>query len=526
MIAILARQGSHQTKFKRWFNCPWQGIERFKGKWRSFSKTYFLTPQEIYNRHQNGDRIIGLRFGHRTNYFVLDIDAGSAYHPDQDEKAFKGIVASLETMGINSAIAITSSNSGGLHVYGFLPGEVPTFGLAVALVTCLSGSGYDIKGGQLETFPNVKKYGTGKDGDFTAYNGHRLPLQPGTGSYLLDDDLQPYSDDLGTFLDLADTTAQEQDLLTLADYIHKARKEFKARSYFRQKSPIDRSHLSNTAKAWRKSLEDAIAAGWSGHHQTNDLIKLMVTHARVFLGLSGELLRSTVIETAIAAPGFHQYCRHQRDIAKRVNDWCNSTESNVYYLPYCQFPDRLGGKVVKPKGLTNEEKKLDAMERVADAYRTLADADALPTGVNARRTAIAKLAKSSERTLIKPDYLPLWHPDHDTDDQPCPNLDTAKVLAGFEEPGSHPPMKLSCLPGLCLSGKKDFNLSDHHESRSNPFLSLKCTSLGSIFPEKVTETQTEKEIQPFIVIQHVLSLFGSECLPDPMTAIIEPKPPP
>lgn len=527
MTAILARQdGHHQTKFKCWFSHPWQGIERFKGKWRTFKKNYFLNPQEIFNRHQSGDRIIGLRFGHRTNYFVLDIDRHSPYHPDQDETAFKGIVESLEDMGINATVTVTSSFSGGLHVYGFLPGEVPTFGLAVALVTCLSTSGYDIKGGQLETFPNVKKYGSGKDGDFTAYNGHRLPLQPNTGSYLLDDDLQPYSDDLGTFLDLADATAQEQDLLTLGDYIYQSRKEFKARNYFRQKSKTDRSHLSNVAKAWEKSLLESIAVGWSGHHQTNDLIKLMVVHAKVFLGLSGELLRSTVIETAIAAPGFHQYCRHQRDIAKRVNDWCNSTESNVYYLPYCQFPERLGGKVVKPKGLTNEEKKLDAMERIADVYRTLADADSLPTGVNARRTAIAKLAKSSERTLIKPDYLPLWHPDHDTDAQPCPNLDTAKVLDGFEGSGSHPPMKLSCCPKSEFLQKKDFNPHVYLESGSNVVFSSKCTSPGSIFTSETPKTKTQQDIQGFTVIQHVLPLFGSECLPDPMTVTIEPKPPP
>ena len=478
---------STATRLNHWFSHPWQGIERVKGKWYSFPKKYFLTPQEIFSRHQNGDRIIGLRFGHRTNYFVLDIDAGSAYHPDQDEKAFQGILGSLEDIGINKAIAITSSNSGGLHVYGFLPADVPTFGLAVALVSCLSNAGYEIKGGQLETFPNVKKYAD--DGQFSNYNGHRLPLQPGTGSYLLNSDLQPYSDDLATFLDLADSTAQEQDILTLADYITTARKEFKARQYFGPKSPTSRDGLSNVAKAWQKSLEDAIAEGWTAQHQTNDLIKLMVIHAKVFLGLSGELLRSTVIETAIAAPGFHSYCRHQRDIAKRVNDWCKSTESNLYYLPYCQFPERLGGKVTKPKGLTNEEKKLDAMERIADAYRCLLESDALPIGVNARRNAIAHLAKSSERTLIKPDYLPLWHPDHDADEKSCPNPDTAIDRATSDKAGSHPPMKLSCFPGL-PSQENIFNSHD---------VLARCGSATSETPQ----SQTHREIQPFQVIMNV-----------------------
>ena len=46
-------------------------------------------------------------------------------------------------------------------------------------------AGLEIKKGQLETFPNTKRYNS-------LFNGHRLPLQQ--GSYLLDKDYVPESD--------------------------------------------------------------------------------------------------------------------------------------------------------------------------------------------------------------------------------------------------------------------------------------------------------------------------------------------
>ena len=57
------------------------------------------------SRHPLSDRLIqqgaylyGVRFGAETNYCLLDIDAGSAYHPQRDPLAISRIAAALEPL--------------------------------------------------------------------------------------------------------------------------------------------------------------------------------------------------------------------------------------------------------------------------------------------------------------------------------------------------------------------------------------------------------------------------------------------
>jgi hypothetical protein len=129
--------------------------------------------------------------------------------PTATQKAIAQIRAALETLGIVRTLLIRSSHSGGLHLYIPLPEPVKTFDLAVALHECLTAQGFQFTNGQLEQFPNVKTYGNEK---IIHYNGHRLPLQPGTGSCLLDDDLNPISDRLADFLHQWQQAASQQDL--------------------------------------------------------------------------------------------------------------------------------------------------------------------------------------------------------------------------------------------------------------------------------------------------------------------------
>lgn len=134
---------------------------------------YPLRPRVLWKLWQDAQSLVGVRFTHDTYYALIDIDAGSEHcHP----AAIATIRAALETIGITRTLLLRSSWSGGLHLYIPLPEPVGTFNLAVALKECLKAQGFVLEAGQLEIFPNVKRWGNAAANDFSEYNGHRLPL--------------------------------------------------------------------------------------------------------------------------------------------------------------------------------------------------------------------------------------------------------------------------------------------------------------------------------------------------------------
>jgi hypothetical protein len=184
---------------------PWQSIQadnvspHHPVHWRTHH--YPVWPRVLWQRWQDPNIIIGVRFGNQTTYGLLDIDAGSPY---QTPEAIAQIRAALETIGITRTLLLRSSHSNGLHLYLPLPAPVATFGLAVCLQQCLQAHHFPLAPGRLEIFPNVKTYGVER---FIQYNGHRLPLQPRTGSCLLDDALLPVGNHLEQFLRYWDSAA-------------------------------------------------------------------------------------------------------------------------------------------------------------------------------------------------------------------------------------------------------------------------------------------------------------------------------
>ena len=66
---------------------------------------------------QEGAYLYGVRFGKQTDYLMLDIDPGSLYHPHSDRFAIPRLLAALEPLGLVETVAITSSYSGGIHLY-------------------------------------------------------------------------------------------------------------------------------------------------------------------------------------------------------------------------------------------------------------------------------------------------------------------------------------------------------------------------------------------------------------------------
>ncbi|MBD1944550.1 hypothetical protein H6F50_19675 [Coleofasciculus sp. FACHB-712] len=408
------------ARFCEYFNHPWNCLSApvpepgSKPQWTTKNR-YPLQPRNLWATYKDPNIILGLRFGSQTRYALIDIDRGSDYHPNNDPEKFQLILQAAEKIGLCRHLPVQSSSSGGLHIYFFLSEPVPTLGLASAIKFALLDQGLQLSGGQLEIFPNVKPYSKGKP---TNYNGHRLPLQ--AGSYLLDTNLQPLTNDISRFLDVASMHGTKQDMSELKEALAAAQQRQKL-SYL--------PHTTNRAEVWKRHLETRIREGWTASGQTNELLKDIGTYGVVWLALSGQQLINYIEKTAINAPGYQQYCSHQHEIGVRAREWAVTTES--FYSPYCSYPERsrtysdtfnkdtssgAANNAVPFGERINEQRSAMAQERIKNALSHLDATNTLPSAATARAKALIATTKQlfgvtvSHKTLYKPSYLNLWHP--------------------------------------------------------------------------------------------------------------------
>lgn len=369
------------------------------GAWETLDK-YPLKPRVLWRYWQDAAAIVGVRFGSETRYGLLDLDAKSDYHPDQAPGALNRLRAALEAIGLCRTILTRSSHSGGLHLWIPLPSAVPSFWLAAALKVCLEQHGFVVQQGQLETFPNCKHYDT-------EYQGHRLPLQPATGAALLDADAQVIAGGLDTFFRQWDLAAAAQDINLLTANVALAR-EIQTRRKYRAKH--------NVIQEWRADLESEMAAGWTGRGQTNHLLKTIACYGVVFAGQSKKTLVDYVIRTAVALPGYQQWCQHQAHIEQRAEDWAKAADG--YYWALGTQGCRSGvfhrheaiNAIVKLN--RNQERADEARHRIQQAVTALEASHALPEAIGQRMDAIVTAARCSRQTLRKESVLPLWHPQY------------------------------------------------------------------------------------------------------------------
>lgn len=370
-----------------------------KPQWHT-QRRYKLKNRVLYRDWQDAEKLIGVRPGHTITYALLDIDINSPYHPRQDPKAIAHIEAALETIGITRMLRIRSSWSEGIHLYLPLLEPVKTFDLAVALKNCLEPQGFKLKQGQLESFPNVKAYGNIIK---TEYLAHRLPLQPASGSCLLDEALNPRSNKLDDFLDQWDIAAAGQDIQTLQQALPLARK-----NRFKKV----RNRLGKV-ESWKQDLETVLAEGWSGPSQTNQLLKEFGCYGHVFLSHAGEALVDFIYQQAIASPGYRKWCRHQREIEMRSRVWATAVEKYYWPLGTCVEARQKSTNAIAS---CNDKKAQSAQASIKAAIRHLEAVGKLPEQATARAHAVraaqasSAVASSSLETLYKAEHKPLWHP--------------------------------------------------------------------------------------------------------------------
>jgi hypothetical protein len=421
-----------------------------KPKWRT-NRKYRLTRGEFVKRHNDELTLLGVSFGATTKYFMLDIDKDSQYHPDNDITALPKLRQLLEQVGVVRTDLISSSHSGGIHLYGCLPKNVSTIRLATLLHVTFIDAGMQITKGQLECFPNPKPYG--EKGFFTYYNPHRVALQPNSGCLLLDENGRillsaenlTHENMLAGFLARTAQSAQAQDMELLSRMMDTCYAKYTSNKGI-AKYQHHHKDYTEVAREWKENLELTIqTVGWTANGQTNTLLPNFIAYGVVFLGLKGEELKDCLHDLILAAPGYYEYCRHKHEIKAVIKGWVENTERQGYYVEYCGFPARSGlnphttAKRIRANRNQHNHNLAKRTEQRLNAI--LAALTEIPKQATAKIAAIRTKSIElfgeaiSRNTLYKPEYKPLWFKTEiakldsnlEKDPTPPPNLPLTKI---------------------------------------------------------------------------------------------------
>jgi hypothetical protein len=389
-----------------------------KVRWYTESR-YPLEARIFWKMYKDPKQLLGLSFGEETNYFVLDVDWFSQYHPLTNKYLFREILGILEDIGLCRPIIIQSSESGGLHVYYFLPYPIHSYTLSAAITQHLYTRGFEIDNGQLELYPNPKKWSR----EASSFKAIRCPLQ--AGSFVLNKDYQPVHNDIALFLEEAELTSTLQDMDTLTEALGLAQE-------WSEKQFVSGERKMSTHN-WRNNLEVIMGEGWTGFGQTNEILKKIATYGVVFKELQGKELYEYISRKAQSLPNYYIFCRHQHEIdrrAREVGKWAESypyliyAQSPIRDITYKEHSENCFGKNANASGGGNkvvainkrQETHQKTMEKVTEVIGLLKQEGSFPERATARGNAI--IAKSKEvykqgvspNTLRKEEYRVLWHP--------------------------------------------------------------------------------------------------------------------
>ena len=335
-------------------------------------------------------------------------------------------------MSLVEHLCITSSDSGGLHLYFPFSEVLSSWRLAIALSALLENAGFKIFPGWLEVFPNPKPFTT--DGSISLYNGHRLPLQQ--GSYLLNQDLNPIAATEQTFVRHWQSASERNviDAVTLKQTIRQA----KRKTY----------RVTGKAEKFINDLHADIEPGWSGSGQTNFILGRITLRSYIFghvlyaaAPLAGEALIKDIVRIARALPGYTDFCGHQRDIEDRARDWAQCIE-NSHYFHYGNDKPTTASTTLT----WNQRQQEQARDRIRAAALDLFRSNQWPEGITARFDALCA-AGISGSTLYR--HQDLWHPLHLAVPQALAvDTQTAKPV----EPPPDPPASTAGVVGASAGG--------------------------------------------------------------------------
>jgi hypothetical protein len=378
-----------------------------------------IQATELDRLYASDKEAVGVRFGPLTSYLMLDIDILSKCHPNIDRSEWNRLLKTLETIGLLNPIKILSSDSGGRHIYfWFNNGEqLDTFKVAQLLWSVCHANGFELKQGNIEIFPHCKKFTPTP----SSYNGHRLPLQPNSGSVLLDDDadgdierwdiLNPW----GEFCQRVQNSQQDMALL-------RKKIAWGVKYHQEHNSFGSAGTMTTTAAEWLKNLDDRLQLGWTDKGQTNELIRTACVREWVFTS-DGERNDDAVLKQLINMPGYLEHCGHQHEIELRVRDWMTCV-INAYW-PYSRQDMRHGRPILKSDAILDPnnpppepqpkstKRHDDVLTRIRQTVSALVDLP-LPTKINEIVQLIQEKAKEifgkgfGINTLYRSKYAAEW----------------------------------------------------------------------------------------------------------------------
>jgi hypothetical protein len=351
----------------------------------------------------------------------------------------------LEDAGLTDRIIIQSSDSGGLHIYFWFGEELETYKVAQLLWSVCHSGGFALRGGNVETFPNAKRYTPFP----SMYNGHRLPLQPGTGSILLDEYFEEIEtiNPWGEFCYRVETSQQDMEVL-------KKKLAWGVRYHRLHARYSGVAGLCSSAADWQKSLIDRLTLGWTSKGQTNELIRTACVLAWVFG--DGSRNDAEIVEKLVNMPGYREFCGHQHEIESRVKDWMDCVTKQ--YWPYCRPDMRPFASMRDEQPAAAKEKSTERQDDVLERIRQVVAAvieQPLPIKVSEIIQLIQETAKQmfgkgfGINTLYNQKYVPEWRilvetaqshiqqalshilPEPETTEKSGLNPESAKALSHF-----------------------------------------------------------------------------------------------
>ncbi|MEN8446088.1 MAG: hypothetical protein ABG776_13870, partial [Cyanobacteria bacterium J06555_13] len=412
----------------KYFSNLWGFIECDKSTMRGIKKPDWRTETRfkldnvtLLRRFLATDKLVGTRFqtnkGSTTNYLMLDIDCHSRYHPYIDFATFKRLLEAMEDAGLVDSVLVRSSDNHGLHVYFPLSRDIPVFTAACWLEAIVMKAGFKVESGQLECFPNTKRHGGKKK--IVNYNAHRLPLQPDSGSVLLDDELNVISHSFLDFIAQMDFVATYKNIIDESLEID----ALTAREAITMQRICKGKNAKSVIAEWKADLEFYHEIGWTGAGQTNNLLCKFATYGRVFLRLEHEDLARYVSETARNAPGYTEHCNHKHEIERRSMERANGAMQ--YYWKLGDMPTRqttfrnMKGEELENVHNGNEAKAYYAVERLENAIAFIKKANLpIPKNISDFATLIIDTSKIlcgigiGRATLQKDTVKPIWFTVH------------------------------------------------------------------------------------------------------------------
>jgi hypothetical protein len=167
------------------------------------------------------------------------------------------------------------------------------------------------------------------------------------------------------------------------------------------------------------------------------LLKTIACYGVVFEGLTDEALAEFVQTTAMNAPGYEQYCRHQQEIRVRSLVWARAAQK--YWWALGSNPKRT--RTTSNQISLNQRRAEDAQRRIREAVDRLVAIGQFPVDATGRVRVLIREARTSQQTLYR--YPELWHPEHREDDRTgCVTADAVGDAAGSGEEIAQEPESL------------------------------------------------------------------------------------